>query len=152
LPSEGDVDQLGGALIVIVGMIIYLGICGAFGAYTSAEKGRAWTEGLLFGLLLGPFGVIAAACLPDLRKPAPPERTQQDWESIERRLRQRSEQKPQTSALENEIHRAIVQPDPTAERRAKEAADQRLRENLGSMLAPEGQTSKPSRRQKADGK
>jgi hypothetical protein len=39
--------------------------CGCLGCYVSAQKKRDMLEGLIFGILLGPFGVIAAACLPD---------------------------------------------------------------------------------------
>jgi hypothetical protein len=47
---------------------IHVLICGGFGAYVSGAKGRSWLEGLMFGLILGPIGVVAAACLPDDRK------------------------------------------------------------------------------------
>ena len=57
---------------VIVSLYVsaYLLLCGGIGAYCSAEKARPCFEGFLFGALLGPFGVIAAACLPNLERPA----------------------------------------------------------------------------------
>jgi hypothetical protein len=43
-------------------------ICGSCGAYCSFQKGRGeGAEGFWLAFFLGPFGVIAAACLPDLR-------------------------------------------------------------------------------------
>ena len=33
----------------------------------AGEKGRSGREGFLFGLFLGPIGVVAVACLPDTR-------------------------------------------------------------------------------------
>jgi hypothetical protein len=41
-------------------------VCGGFGSYVAAEKNRHWFEGFLFGAALGPFGVIAAACMPTI--------------------------------------------------------------------------------------
>ena len=40
-------------------------ICGCFGGYVAAVKGRPVLEGLIFGAVLGPFGVVAAAGLPE---------------------------------------------------------------------------------------
>jgi hypothetical protein len=47
-------------------------IAGCAGSYCSTEKGRSWPEGFLLGLVLGPFGVVAAACLPERQRPASP--------------------------------------------------------------------------------
>jgi hypothetical protein len=55
-------------ICTIVGAGGYALICGGFGAYVADMKGRSKLEGLLFGFFLGPIGVVAAACLPDLRK------------------------------------------------------------------------------------
>ena len=54
-------------MFVVIG--IYALICGGFGDYVSNQKGRSGWEGFLFGLLLGPIGVVAAACLPNVREP-----------------------------------------------------------------------------------
>ncbi len=48
----------------IAGTVVYALICGAFAAYASDERGRSGLEGFMFGLFLGPMGVIAAACMP----------------------------------------------------------------------------------------
>jgi hypothetical protein len=44
-------------------------VMGIVGRYIAAEKGRPSTEGLLFGLLLGPFGVLIEALLPTVAAP-----------------------------------------------------------------------------------
>jgi len=59
-------DQLSSYwVLMLVGAGVYVLICGGFGAYVANEKGRSGLEGFLFGFLLGPIGVVAAACLPD---------------------------------------------------------------------------------------
>jgi hypothetical protein len=52
----------------IVGAGGYALVCGGFGAYVADKKDRSRFEGFMFGFFLGPIGVVAAACLPDLRK------------------------------------------------------------------------------------
>jgi hypothetical protein len=52
--------------MTLIGLALYFVICGGLGCYVATEKGREWYEGLLFGLLLGPLGVIAGACMPTL--------------------------------------------------------------------------------------
>lgn len=37
----------------------------AIGAYVAAQKRRSPVEGFLFGVLLGPFGVLAAVLMPE---------------------------------------------------------------------------------------
>ena len=52
--------------------ILFLLSCLPFGAYIAATKGRSWLEGLLFGLFLGPLGLLLAVLLPDrLETPEP---------------------------------------------------------------------------------
>ena len=46
-------------------------ICGCFGGYVAAIKGRPVFEGLIFGAVLGPFGVVAEAGLPAAPDPGP---------------------------------------------------------------------------------
>jgi hypothetical protein len=46
-------------------------LCGCFGGYVAAVKGRPVFEGLIFGAVLGPFGVVAAAGLPAAPDPGP---------------------------------------------------------------------------------
>jgi hypothetical protein len=68
-------------------MMINAAICGGAGAYCSVQKGRDGTEGILLGVFLGPFGVIAAACLPDLRGSAAGAESYPDEEKAPRPLR-----------------------------------------------------------------
>jgi hypothetical protein len=56
------VDSIIG-LVVIGGL--YFVICGGFGQYIAGEKRRGAAEGMLFGVLLGPFGLLVLALLPD---------------------------------------------------------------------------------------
>jgi hypothetical protein len=59
-------------------------VCSGFGAYVAEAKGRSVVEGMIFGSLLGPFGVIAAACLPNQRTapPAPTPRSELSEDEI----------------------------------------------------------------------
>jgi hypothetical protein len=67
------VDQL---VYLIIGLVLHLAIDGGLGIYVADQKGRQASEGFLFGMLLGPFGVIIVALLPNLdtvaRAPDPP--------------------------------------------------------------------------------
>jgi hypothetical protein len=58
-------DAFSYAIGYLVALGVYLLICGGLGAYCSTQKGRSGIEGFCMGILLGPFGVIAAACLPE---------------------------------------------------------------------------------------
>ena len=68
---------------ILVGAI-GLAVCGGAGAYVAAQKKREQGEGLVFGLILGPIGVLIVACLPSvepgrrirIETPAPVEPTQ----------------------------------------------------------------------------
>jgi hypothetical protein len=51
---------------LIAGGVLDLVVTGAVGAYVSDEKGRNGMEGFFFGVLFGPLGVIAAACMPTI--------------------------------------------------------------------------------------
>lgn len=51
---------------LFIGWCIVGAICGFVGAYVSNEKGRPTSEGVVFGLLLGPIGILIAAVLPTL--------------------------------------------------------------------------------------
>ena len=44
----------------------------AAGAYVAVEKGRSVAEGITFGLIMGPIGVLIAAVLPTGRLAPPP--------------------------------------------------------------------------------
>jgi hypothetical protein len=46
-------------------------LCGCFGGDVAAVKGRPVFEGLIFGAVLGPFGVVAAAGSPAAPDPGP---------------------------------------------------------------------------------
>lgn len=51
---------------------LFLVVSGGFGAYVSEVKHRYWAEGFIFGVVMGPLGVIAEACLPTLPAPVAP--------------------------------------------------------------------------------
>jgi hypothetical protein len=48
---------------IVTGVLVVLTF-GGFGSYVASEKNRHWAEGFIFGAVMGPLGVIAAACLP----------------------------------------------------------------------------------------
>jgi hypothetical protein len=49
---------------VIIGLGLYLFLCGLVGCYVSWSRGRPQIEGCVFGALFGPLGLILAACMP----------------------------------------------------------------------------------------
>jgi hypothetical protein len=57
-----------------------LTVCGALGAYVAAQKGREPVEGLVFGVLLGPLGVLVAGLMPTRDAQSPPHAPQPDEE------------------------------------------------------------------------
>jgi hypothetical protein len=57
-------------VIGIMVAVYFLG-CAIGGYYVAAEKGREPGEGIAFGVLLGPLGMIIVACLPMVTGPAP---------------------------------------------------------------------------------
>ena len=52
------------ALIAIIAFAVWCATIG-LGAYIAAQKGRQPIEGLAFGLLLGPLGLLIEVLLPD---------------------------------------------------------------------------------------
>jgi hypothetical protein len=61
------------------------------GAYISTQKCRPPQEGVLFGLFLGPLGLIIAACMPTLLPPvAEKEEPELDVSDLAERLRSAS--------------------------------------------------------------
>ena len=68
-------SYLGGFL---VGALIYLMICGGLGVYVATQKGRGEAEGLWFGILFGPIGLLIVACLPTIVPAARPQRAAEE--------------------------------------------------------------------------
>jgi hypothetical protein len=54
---------------LLVGGIMYWLISAGGTVLLAREKRRPLREGILYGLLLGPLGVLVEICLPKLRKP-----------------------------------------------------------------------------------
>ena len=48
--------------------ILWAGLSAFAGEYVAKQKGRPPFEGLVFGLLFGPFGPIIEGVLPDLER------------------------------------------------------------------------------------
>jgi hypothetical protein len=88
-------DQLTGFQIaMLVSAGIYLLVCGGFGAYVADQKGRSGLEGFLFGLILGPIGIVAIGTMPTL------ERTviaieEEEGEDIGHRIAEQYQPRPQ---------------------------------------------------------
>ena len=57
-------DQLSPLAWGIVALAVYCIACGLGGMYCSSARGRPGAEGFALGAIFGPFGVVAAACLP----------------------------------------------------------------------------------------
>lgn len=51
----------------LVGGVVF----GLAGGYVSGQKRRPYGEGFLFGLLLGPIGLLIAALLPTVKRTTP---------------------------------------------------------------------------------
>jgi hypothetical protein len=77
----------------LAGVGTYALVCGGFDAYVSDERGRSWFEGLMFGLFLGPMGVIAAGCLPDERKTGVDKNQRYSARAIQDRIEEEEEKK-----------------------------------------------------------
>jgi hypothetical protein len=52
-------------LIILIPIWI---VMGAFGAWVAMAKNRSPIEGLVLGLLFGPFGVLITALMPNMDK------------------------------------------------------------------------------------
>ena len=56
--------------------VFWMAIWGGFGSYIASQKGREDGEGMIFGAILGPIGLLVIAILPEKRpsevKPAMP--------------------------------------------------------------------------------
>jgi hypothetical protein len=89
-------DQLTGspiAMLMITG--VYLLVCGGFGAYAAHQKGRSRVEGFVFGLFLGPIGVVAVGTMPTLGRTTPmAEIVDEEGEEIDRRIAERFQPRP----------------------------------------------------------
>lgn len=66
----------------LIGAAVALTVCGALGAYVAAQKGREPVEGLVFGVLLGPLGVIVAGLMPTRDAQSPPPHAPQPDEEV----------------------------------------------------------------------
>lgn len=65
--STDDGSGPRGSLVALVALAsLALAVCGCLGAYIARAKGRSALEGLLFGVLLGPIGVLIAVLMPTL--------------------------------------------------------------------------------------
>lgn len=53
-------------------LVLLFAVCSGAGLYVATQKNRPPAEGALLGGLLGPFGVIVAALLPDISSSEPP--------------------------------------------------------------------------------
>ena len=56
----------------VLGWLSLLIISALIGCYISGEKGRGGTEGLVFGFLLGPIGVLVTVLMPAPDRPVNP--------------------------------------------------------------------------------
>jgi hypothetical protein len=50
--------------LIFVAVLAFLLLCALAGYYISAEKGRGGFEGLLLGLIFGPFGLLLTVLMP----------------------------------------------------------------------------------------
>jgi hypothetical protein len=66
--AAGKCERRGGHGVEAVNLmwvaIVACAVSGFLGAYVAHQKGRPLFEGIVFGVLLGPIGLLIAACLP----------------------------------------------------------------------------------------
>jgi len=53
---------------LFVCILVYLGAFYVAGSYVAGQKGRNEREGIIFGILLGPIGLLIVASLPTNEK------------------------------------------------------------------------------------
>jgi hypothetical protein len=56
--------------VIVLGFVLFWSGCAAAGAYIAAQKRRPTIEGVLFGFLFGPVGMIVESLLPTRPEPA----------------------------------------------------------------------------------
>jgi hypothetical protein len=59
---------------VLLAGVATAAVCAGLGYYVAGVKGRGRAEGVLFGALLGPLGILVVALLPEGPGDAPPKR------------------------------------------------------------------------------
>jgi hypothetical protein len=74
--------------VIVLGILAYIVVLGGAGIYVSAQKNRTPAEGIFLGIFLGPWGVIAAACLPTLPAREKAEIAEEEIEDLEERIKQ----------------------------------------------------------------
>jgi len=60
--------------MLLIGLgALALTVCAVLGGYAAQAKGRSRSEGHVFGLLLGPLGILIVAMLPtlEIKRPVP---------------------------------------------------------------------------------
>lgn len=70
-----------------VSSILFMCMCALWGHYIAITKHRPWLEGVLMGCTLGPFGVIAASCMPTLVPVLEDDEQDVDVQDLAERLR-----------------------------------------------------------------
>jgi hypothetical protein len=58
-------------LLTLVGLL--WGASAIAGGYVAVQKGREVHEGVIFGVVFGPLGMLAVAGLPNVKTPTPPD-------------------------------------------------------------------------------
>ena len=51
-------------ILILFGISAWVIVWGGFGVYVATQKGRSAGEGIVFGIVLGPIGLLIVACLP----------------------------------------------------------------------------------------
>jgi hypothetical protein len=95
-------DQVFWAVTGTLAVLVF----GGFGSYVANEKHRHWAEGFIFGAMMGPLGVIAAACLPTLLPRA--ETDPDDPGPLSRAVQEREERELNVAELAERLRRAPI--------------------------------------------
>jgi hypothetical protein len=116
----GGFDVEGFIIAVIFGVILF----GILGSWVSVQKNRDGSEGFLLGCLFGPLGVLIAALVPTLPKPAatqlskPSSEREPTPEEKEAARREADELRDELNA-EREVHEQFLQRAREREERAR---------------------------------
>ncbi len=52
-------------IVIVLGIFAWVIVWSGFGVYVATQKGRSAGEGIVFGIVLGPIGLLIVACLPE---------------------------------------------------------------------------------------
>lgn len=65
--------------LLLLGGLFWMMVWGGFSVYVAGQKGRSVNEGMVFGALLGPIGLLVLAMLPPASQTREPVKVVYEW-------------------------------------------------------------------------